>query len=242
VNNNNNTDGTGAKDGPLARITPEADEQTDGKGRTLVEIDAALEDFFQWRDTTNATLQYLLKRETAISHDTQSLMKWSRQDRDRLDELETSLDRLIAARVSKPCEPSKATGENELATAVEGADWREALVPVRLDDDTMVWWMTPDCKYYSANYTDPTCGWGNVQNTLDALKTASTVPHVAYQTRDALPEPPNLREWWPVKADDFKPTPEQQRFLASVCESCRAVVRAMLAKGDIPGVVKTNQS
>lgn len=224
------------------RITPEADEQTDGKGRTLKAIDADLELFLTWRETTNATLQYLLKRETAISHDTQSLMKWSRQDRDRLDELETSLDRLIAARVSKPCEPSKATGQNELASAVQAADWREALVPVRLDDDTMVWWMTPDCKYYSANYTDPTCGWGNVQNTLDALKTASTVPHVAYQTRDALPEPPNLREWWPAKADDFKPTPEQQRFLASVCESCRSVVRAMLAKGDIPGVVKTNQS
>jgi len=204
------TDDTGAKDGPIARITPEADEQVDGKGRTLVEIDAALEDVFE------------------------ELASYARRTE--------NLERLLAARVSNPCEPSKATGENELATAVQAADWREALVPVRLDDDTMVWWMTPDCKYYSANYTDPTCGWGNVQNTLDALKTASTVPHVAYQTRDALPEPPNLREWWPVKADDFKPTPEQQRFLASVCESCRAVVRAMLAKGDIPGVVKTNQS
>ena len=223
-------------EGVIARITPEADEQVDGKGRTLTQIDAALEDFFQWRETTNATLQYLLKRETAISHDTQSLMKWSRQDRDRLDELETSLDRLIAARVSKPCEPSKATGENELATAVRAADWREALVVEAYPDPSATRWLcTPDRAWY----------W----NTDEWFATSSSRDRDLVDDNDetanarrTCTEPPNLREWWPAKADDFKPTPEQQRFLASVCESCRSVVRAMLAKGDIPGVVKTNQS
>lgn len=134
------TDATGAKEGPslnaairdakaerahiAARIRPEADEQVDGKGRTLVEIDAALEDVFE------------------------ELASYARRTE--------NLERLLAARVSNPCEPSKATGENELATDIMCAD--------------------------------------------------------------------------------------RQRFLASVCDSCRAVVRAMLSKGDIPGVVKTNQS
>ena len=41
-----------------------------------------------------------------------------------------NLERLLAARVSNPCEPSKATGENELATDIMCADRQRFLASV----------------------------------------------------------------------------------------------------------------
>jgi len=189
------------------RITPEADEQTDSKGRTLVEIDAEL---------------------VVLSAKAHAAVQWMRE----LDERTEKLESLIAARVPKPCEPSKATGENELATAVEGADWREALVTLQFLPDGTKWLYTPDRKLFWS-------GGMWVGGCEDGGRAIVDDDEWIAEARRTCTDPPNLREWWPAKADDFKPTPEQQRFLASVCESCRSVVRAMLAKGDIPGVCKT---
>jgi len=106
-----------------------------------------------------------------------------------------NLERLLAARVPKPCEPSKATGENELATAVQATDWREALVVEAYPDPSATRWLcTPDRKWY----------W-NVDEwfTTSSARDRDLVDDNAYTAtaRRTCTEPPNLREWWPVKAD-----------------------------------------
>ena len=244
-----------------ARIRPEADEQVDGKGRNLTTIDKGLDAEIKriWaslnalRSANGARFDHI---EQWMRGDAQPEFETIDRNYDamarrigraelQIDGMESKLDRLIAARVSKPCDPSKATADNELATAIEAADWREALVPIQYANSSWhhTWWATP-----YGNVVTFDCQSGERWHELDwakegykAVDIGSVRPEYI-AVRDALPEPPNLSEWWPAKADDFKPTPEQQRFLASVYESCRSVVRAMLAKGNIPGVVKTNQS
>lgn len=116
------TDATVATDGPtlearvskvegvLARICPEADEQTDGKGRTLAEIDAELEVLYRWSKVAHTAIQ---------------------ATQDKVDDHAarlTKLERLIAAQVAKPAtldKPHAAASANDFATAVAGADGGE---------------------------------------------------------------------------------------------------------------------
>jgi hypothetical protein len=86
----------------LARITPEADSQVDGKGRTLVEIDALLD-----RTILNISSMRRVVDDEFAAHAA------------RIDKL----DRLIAAQVPAIAPGrSDAASANALATAVEGAD------------------------------------------------------------------------------------------------------------------------
>lgn len=197
------TDDTGAKEGPdceainalddrigavetkvedmadvLARICPEADSQTDGKGLTLVEIDEQLTQIC-------ASL--------SLAHE-------------RLDNLSAKVDRLVAAQVSKPATLNTRSDDastNEVMTEAAASDegWREMLVP-------WTWpcgrrhWATPDGRYH---YTDNSkiSGWiymtkqGNIRPSQSGDPEPSEI-HL--KDRRTCPPPPNLAEWWKPKA------------------------------------------
>jgi hypothetical protein len=236
------TDGTGAKDGPdreainalddrigavetkvedmadvLARICPEADSQTDGKGRTLVEINRELDAQIQ---RINFIDRLAKDANTAATDacDTVNALK-ARVEADatanrnvdlgvehRLKLLENAVKRLSAAQVAKPATLNTRSDDastNEVMTEAAAVDdgWREQLVSVQFHPGGMVFLITPNRKMI---YSTPSLKWAeysDVDHSVNGkirIKCDDSTQTSEY--RRTCPPPPNLAEWYKPKA------------------------------------------
>lgn len=207
----------------LARICPEADSQTDGKGRTLVqinrEIDAQIEriNFIDRlaKDANTAatdacdTVNALKAR---VEADATANRNVDLGVEHRLKLLENAVKRLSAAQVAKPATLNTRSDDastNEVMTEAAAVDdgWREMLVPRCLKGDTSrIWWRTPDNKYGMVSCSNPHLGWGKLDNGPSLLVIPELVTDASLKARAELPPPPNLAEWYKPKAAAFRDT------------------------------------
>ena len=185
----------------LARVCPEADSQTDGKGRTLVEIDAAI------------------AHESARLSNVCDMAKSGIADHGRrLRTIEDKLERLTAAKVAKTATLATRSDDastNEVATAAAASDegWRDQLVAYRLYDNSppAIAWVTPDGQWMTGSFSAPTTGWWNIGKGNDLQKVwrkvEGDIPANAIKFRDSIINPPpNLAEWYKPKAAAFRDT------------------------------------